>query len=122
MGEHGVAPVQAGQPMRGVLSPSARHRLALALWLLAGIALLVSVAWWWVVYRQVVNSALISMPRALPCLANTSDLCALAQALCTSSNHVLGIRHYQAYLFWSGAALAAVALLPSFRLRLTTTG
>jgi hypothetical protein len=93
------------------------RRLNVALWLLGTATLLLSVAWWWVVYRQVVNSALISMPRAVPCLAGTSDLCALAQALCTSSSHVLGIRHYQAYLFWAGAGIVAAAALPSLARR-----
>jgi hypothetical protein len=90
------------------------RKLNLALWLLGSAALLVSVAWWWVVFRQVINSALISMPRAVPCLVGSSDLCVLAQALCTSSNHFLGIRHYETYLFWTGAGVVAVAaMLPS---------
>jgi len=93
------------------------RRLSLALWLLGAATLLLSVAWWWVVYRQVVNSALISMPRAVPCLVGSSDLCTLAQALCTSSNHLLGIRHYQTFLFWTGAGLVAAALVPSLARR-----
>lgn len=84
-----------------------------ALGLLGATMLLASGAWWWVVYRQVVGSALISMPRAVHCLAGNSDLCTLAQELCTSSNHFLGIRRYETYLFWSGWGVIAMALLTS---------
>ena len=94
---------------------TSRRRTALPL--LGAAMLVISVAWWWVVFRQVVGSALISLPRAVHCLAASSDLCTLAQALCTSSNHVLGIRRYETFLFWSGwGALAMAVLARSWRL------
>ena len=87
------------------------QRWTIALCLVGATMLAVSVAWWWVVFRQVVGSALISLPRAVHCLAGSSDLCTLAQALCTSSNHFLGIRRYQTFLFWSGWGMVAAAVL-----------
>ncbi len=85
-----------------------------ALWLLGAAIRVVSVAWWWVVFRQVVGSALVSLPRAVHCLVASSDLCTLAQALCSSSNHVLGIRRYETFLFWLGIGALGVEASASF--------
>ncbi len=89
---------------------ASRHWNA-ALWLIGAASLVASIAWWWVVYRQVVATTVISMPRAVPCLFGASDLCTLAQALCTSSDHFLGIRHYQTFLFWTGCGVVAAAAM-----------
>src|SRR5271165_7292022 len=74
----------------------------------AAVPLLAAVGWWWVVFHQVVLAGYITMSRALPCMAGGSARCALAQALC-SGEHVLGIRHYDATLFWIGVSIASAA-------------
>jgi hypothetical protein len=75
--------------------------------------LLAAVGWWWVVFHQVVLAGYITMSRALPCMAGSSARCALAQALC-GGKHVLGIRHYDATLFWIGVGIAsAAAVIPA---------
>src|ERR1700693_5647396 len=72
----------------------------------AAAPLLAAVGWWWVVFHQVVLAGYITMSRALPCMAGGSARCTLAQALC-SGEHVLGIRHYDATLFWIGVNIAS---------------
>jgi hypothetical protein len=86
-------------------------RIAYAFAVLGSVALLVAVGWWWVVFRTLIGNASLSVPAALPCLAQNSDLCVLAQALCTS-NHWLGIRHYDTALFWVGAVIVVASALP----------
>ena len=77
---------------------------------LIGIALVVvSVAWWAIVYGQVVVNTGMAPQRALPCLFRTSDLCSLAMALCKEW-HILGIKRYSAELLWIGFAACALAL------------
>lgn len=86
-------------------------RIAYAFAAIGFAALLVAVGWWWVVFRTLIGNASMSVPAALPCLAQNSDLCVLAQALCTS-DHWLGIRHYDTVLFWAGAAISVASALP----------
>ena len=77
--------------------------------LAAGIlALTVALAWWGVVFVNVAANTSLSLPAAVPCLINTSDLCSLAMSLC-GSGHWLGITRYWEGLFWAGAALTLVA-------------
>ncbi|ODT15325.1 MAG: hypothetical protein ABS35_31810 [Kaistia sp. SCN 65-12] len=77
--------------------------------LVAGIAALAgALAWWGVVFGNVAANTSLSLPAAVPCLVNTSDLCSLAMSLC-GSGHWLGITRYWEGLFWVGAALTAVA-------------
>jgi hypothetical protein len=98
-----------------------RHRIGYALAFVGGTSLLVAVAWWWVVFRTLIGSALLTVPAALPCLAQNSDLCVLAQALCTSQ-HWLGIRHYDTALFWAGAAISVASALPLLSRRAASAG
>ena len=70
----------------------------------------VAVAWWAVVYAQVMNNTGFPLQRTLPCLLHTSDRCSLAMALCKDW-HFLGIKRYSAELLWAGAALSGLALL-----------
>jgi hypothetical protein len=74
----------------------------------AATPLLAAAGWWWVVFHQIVLAGYITMSGALPCMAGGSARCALAQALC-SGEHVLGIRHYDATLFWIGVSIASAA-------------
>jgi hypothetical protein len=78
-----------------------------------GVALvLLAAAWWWVVFSQVMLAGYITAPRALPCMAGQSARCALAEALC-GGQHVLGIRRYDATLFWIGVGIvSATAAIP----------
>ena len=72
------------------------------------LALLVALAWWGVVFVNVAANTSLSIPAALPCLVNTSDLCSLAMSLCGSS-HWLGITRYWEGVFWAGAVLTVAA-------------
>ncbi len=80
-------------------------------WLEAGAlgAVCVALAWWALVYGQVMLNADFSLIQALPCLLNTSDRCSLAMSLCKNW-HVLGIRRYSPELLWIGAAVGLLAL------------
>jgi len=98
-----------------------RHRIAYGLAFVGAASLLVAVGWWWVVFRTLIGSALLSVPAAVPCLAQNSDLCVLAQALCTS-NHWLGIRHYDTALFWAGAAISIASVVPILSRRTGSAG
>lgn len=92
------------------------RRLAVCSAVLGGTSLLLAVGWWWVVFRVLIGNASMTVQGALFCLARQSDLCILAQALCTSQ-HFLGIRHYDTVIFWAGAALIAASLLPALTRR-----
>lgn len=85
-------------------------RLVPALEILGAALVAVAVAWWAVVYGQVIANTGMAPHRTFACLLRTSDLCSLAMSLC-SEWHILGIRRYSAELFWSGAAVIAAALL-----------
>jgi len=85
------------------------HRLTIALGGI-GIALtLVAIGWWWLIFGIVVDSGTITYAQAATCLAGTTDLCALAQALCTA-DHWLGLRAYAPEVFWAGSALLIATL------------
>ncbi|SHE80313.1 hypothetical protein SAMN02745157_0971 [Kaistia soli DSM 19436] len=93
--------------MRPHLTSDRTGTLALSFGLLA---LLVALAWWTIIYSQVIGGDYMSVPAALPCLANVTDTCSLAQALCKGS-HFLGIRRYSPELLWAAAGLLAVGAL-----------
>lgn len=81
--------------------------------LLAAIGLAVtalSAGWWWLIFGTVVESGYITHVQAATCLVGTSDLCNLAQALCTN-DHLFGIRWYAPEAFWAGAAMLTAALV-----------
>jgi hypothetical protein len=94
-----------------------RHGGGATVWV-AGAALTVlaaTVSWWWLVFGQLIETALLPLPQAVPCLAIHSDRCSLAEALCTRP-HLFAIRNYWPEAFWIGLALTAVALLlPALR-------
>lgn len=77
-----------------------------------GLFLAAALAWWGIVFSRVVSGGYMTYLQAAPCALSTSDLCSLAQALCTD-DHVLGIKRYSEALLWAGLALvAAGGLLP----------
>lgn len=78
--------------------------------------------WWWIVFRQVIAGDYLTLPQVTVCLAGTTDICALAQALC-KTDHVLGITHYSTELFWTSATLLALGLALEVRhqLRVAST-
>ena len=77
--------------------------------------LLFSLGWWWLVFGNVVENGYITAAQAATCLAAETDLCRLAQALC-SNEHFFEIRGYAPETLWAAAALALVALAQtSFR-------
>jgi len=78
-------------------------------------ALAVGLAWWWLVFRQVVAHDYISYRQAATCIGGSSDLCLLAQSL-FKSNHWLDIKTYSSSVFWAGvASLSASLILRSSR-------
>ncbi|OCO99219.1 MULTISPECIES: hypothetical protein [unclassified Ensifer] len=79
----------------------------------------VGLGWWWLVFRQVMAGDYLTLPQAALCLAQTSDICALAQALC-KTEHVLGITRYSTELFWTSATLLTLGLTLEIRSRLRT--
>jgi len=92
-------------------------RLPFAISLLGGLLLGVGLVWWWLVFRLVVSNDYLTYGQAAVCIGGMTDLCTLAQALCTSG-HLLGITRYSSELFWAGAGLfSAGLLLTSRRLR-----
>jgi hypothetical protein len=86
-----------------------RSHFGIAVCVLGLLVLLLAIAWWWVVYSQVISNDYMSYPQAMPCLISSSDRCALAQVLCRGS-HFLGIRGYSATLLWAGLCLTCVGL------------
>ncbi|NML77051.1 hypothetical protein HHL25_23200 [Rhizobium sp. S-51] len=85
-------------------------RLPVLLAVLGAITTALAVGWWWLIFGTVVESGYVTHAQAATCLAGTSDLCNLAQALCTN-NHLFGIRWYAPEALWTGAALLATALV-----------
>ncbi|BCP56065.1 hypothetical protein K32_46820 [Kaistia sp. 32K] len=78
-------------------------------------ALAVALGWWGLVFGNVAANTTLSLPAAVPCLVNTSDLCSLAMSLC-GSGHWFGITRYSEGLFWAGFALTAMAATFQFAL------
>lgn len=85
-------------------------RLVPALEILGATLITVAVAWWAVVYGQVIANTGMAPYRTVACLLRTSDLCSLVMSLCTEW-HILGIRRYSAVLLWIGALVSLVALI-----------
>lgn len=86
------------------------HAVALA----GGVLALLSVGWWWLIFGKVVGNDYLTVRQAVTCLAGTSDLCTLAQALCTE-DHLYGIRWYAPEAFWAAAAILVAGALLSIR-------
>lgn len=79
----------------------------------AGFALL-SLGWWWLIFSKVVDADYLTVGQAVTCIAGASDLCALAQALCTD-DHLYGIRWYAPEAFWAAAAILVAGVVLSAR-------
>lgn len=82
--------------------------------MLAGFLALFSIGWWWLVFGKITTSGTISPLDAAVCLAADTDLCRLAEALCTNS-HLIDIRWYAPEALWAAAALGLVAAYQSIR-------
>lgn len=78
--------------------------LALSLSSIGALAVVTVVAWWWIVFSRQIGSGSLPLANALPCLARNTDICALAEALCTQ-DHFLGITRYSPVAFWASLAL-----------------
>ena len=78
-----------------------------------GFALL-SLGWWWLIFSKVVEADYLTVGQAVTCIAGATDLCALAQALCTD-DHLYGIRWYAPEAFWAAASILVAGVLLSVR-------
>lgn len=82
---------------------------------LAGCAFaLLSLGWWWLIFSKVVEAEYLTVRQAVTCIAGATDLCALAQALCTN-DHLYGIRWYAPEAFWAAASILVAGALLSAR-------
>ncbi len=84
------------------------NRLILLVGGIAGLLTVCSIGWWWLVFGKITAAGTISPLEAVTCLAADTDLCRLAEALCTN-DHFINIRWYAPEMFWAAAATAAVA-------------
>lgn len=64
-----------------------------------------ALAWWWLIFRQVVGFDYLTIPRATVCLGISDTICDLAMSLC-SSKHPFGLRYYDPMVLWIGLALS----------------
>jgi hypothetical protein len=87
-----------------------QHAVAIA----GGALALVAVGWWWLIFGKVVENDYLTVRQAVTCLAGASDLCALAQALCTN-DHLYGIRWYAPEAFWAAASILVAGVFLSVR-------
>ncbi|CAN7654877.1 hypothetical protein [Pararhizobium sp. LjRoot238] len=73
-----------------------------------------AVGWWWLIFSKVVINEYLTLKQATVCLAGATDLCTLAQLLCTDE-HLYGIRWYAPEGFWMSATVLALGLFLSLR-------
>lgn len=83
---------------------TSKVRLDVLLFGAGATSVVTGLTWWYIVFRPVLAGAYLKYTDALTCVATTTDLCALAQALCLSQ-HFLGITRYSTTLFWVATAL-----------------
>lgn len=96
----------------------AEFRLSLALGGFGAFLLCISAGWWWLIFGNVVEAGVLSYAQAASCLAAKTELCRLAESLCTNT-HLFNIRWYAPEFTWAAVALLAVALLQGgFRTRM----
>ncbi|GLR54484.1 hypothetical protein KYK30_06945 [Shinella yambaruensis] len=88
----------------------AHHAVALA----GGVLAVLAVGWWWLIFSKVVENDYLTVRQAVTCLAGASDLCTLAQALCTN-DHLYGIRWYAPEAFWAAASILVAGAILSVR-------
>ncbi|MCJ8150014.1 hypothetical protein [Shinella sedimenti] len=79
-----------------------------------GVFSLAAIGWWWLIFSKVVEADYLTVRQAVICIAGATDLCALAQALCTD-DHLYGIRWYAPEAFWAAASLFLAGALLSAR-------
>jgi hypothetical protein len=85
-------------------------RLSTFVTALGAVILILGLAWWWLVFREVIANDYISYSQAATCIGSATDLCTLAQALC-KTNHWLGISKYSSVVFWAGIATSSLGLV-----------
>jgi hypothetical protein len=91
-------------------------RLPILISVAGGFAIALGLAWWWLVFSEVIAGNYVTYRQAASCIVGTNDLCSLAQALC-KSNHFLGIKRYSSELLWAGVAVSSVGLFLASRPR-----
>jgi len=79
-----------------------------------GVFALLTLGWWWLIFSKVVENDYLSVRQAVTCIAGATDLCSLAQALCTD-DHLYGIRWYAPESFWAAASILVAGVLLSAR-------
>jgi hypothetical protein len=79
-----------------------------------GVFALLALGWWWLIFSKVVENDYLTVGQAVTCIAGATDLCSLAQALCTN-DHLYGIRWYAPEAFWAAAAILLAGVLLSAR-------
>ncbi len=82
--------------------------------LLGGFLALLAFGWWWLIFSKVVENDYLTVGQAITCIAGATDLCTLAQSLCTD-DHLYGIRWYAPEAFWAAAAILFVGVVLSIR-------
>lgn len=78
------------------------------------VSALIALGWWWLIFSKVVENDYLTVGQAVTCIAGATDLCSLAQALC-SNDHLYGIRWYAPEAFWAAAAILVAGVLLSAR-------
>ena len=79
-----------------------------------GVFALLALGWWWLIFSKVVENDYLTVGQAVTCIAGATDLCSLAQALCTN-DHLYGIRWYAPEAFWVAAAILVAGVVLSAR-------
>ncbi|PZM15499.1 hypothetical protein [Rhizobium tubonense] len=92
------------------------RRLPIIISAAGGLAIALGLAWWWLVFSEVIAGDYVTYRQAASCILGTNDLCSLAQALC-KSNHFLGIKRYSSELLWVGVAVSSAGLFLASRQR-----
>jgi hypothetical protein len=84
-------------------------RLPILLLGLGGCLLLIALAWWWSTFRIALGFGYIALPEAGICLLRHTEICTLAQALCTGA-HPRTVTAYSAEIFWVGVGALSAGL------------
>jgi hypothetical protein len=78
---------------------------------LAGAAVTsLSVAWWWITYRDAISYDYLSPRSAGVCLVSETTICHLARSICRGA-HPRDIIEYWSPSFWLGAAALFLSLM-----------
>ena len=78
------------------------------------LAVAATLAWWWIVFRELIGSGSLPFGNAVVCLARDGAVCSLAQALCARS-HFLGITRFYPEAFWAAFGLLVASAALSLR-------